>query len=481
MKFSDFDISSTLDDFFIVGLQGGDNRQAPSTLLADLFSELLVDKGLELDSDKYTLSFGENISVEDSSWSAFFGENHVINGIFNDGIVAGEDHFSEGIAGNNAIFGRDNKLTGTGTKNFNMMAGDNNEISASGVNSSIGNFIMGIGNVIDESSNSAIIGTGITLSGVDETLAINNLLISNLTNAYLGTDSDGNVIDVGVPSPGIQAVISTDGVLTDSLSTISGPNDIVMNFGQAPSGILGLEFYSQQFVLGSDELFLTNVANDLSILFDSVSDPLNPVILVFGDVHQQDGIFDFQSTPTVGGQTLATETTAGIIASDRIDASIWKDTVAAASTANVNTSNAGTTMDGVAINTLGLRVLLKDQITGSQNGIYQVTATSPNVVLSRASDFDSSGSISVKSNSRVPVNSGTVNGMRVFKVSTPNPITVGTTAISFVDAFYTPWDIAIDNDLKGLVLKSSNGHYWRFTADNSGVMSAGADIGTSLP
>jgi hypothetical protein len=195
-KFSDFGIASTLEDFFIVGLQGGDNRQAPSTLLADLFSELLIDKGLELDSDKYTLSFGENISVEDSSWSAFFGENHVINGIFNDGIVAGEDHFSEGIAGNNAIFGRDNKLTGTGTKNFNMMSGDNNEISASGVNSSLGNFIMGIGNVIEDSSNSAIIGTGITLNGVDDTLAVNNLLISNLTNAYLGTDADGNLIDV---------------------------------------------------------------------------------------------------------------------------------------------------------------------------------------------------------------------------------------------------------------------------------------------
>jgi len=318
----------------------------------------------------------------------------------------------------------------------------------------------------------------------------------NTDNGFTDLQSENTasywvVTDVGIAygfgpfgasgDPGIQDVILADGVLTEDLSTISGPNGIVMNFGEAPSGIIGLEFYADQFVLGSDELFLTNVANDLSILFDSASDPLNPIILISGDVHHQDGTFDFQATPTVGGQTLATEATAVVIASDRIDGSIWKDAVVAASTANVNTSNAGTTMDGVAINTLGLRVLLKDQTTASQNGIYQVSAVSPNVVLSRASDFDSSGSTSVKSNSRVPVNSGTVNGMRVFKVATPNPIVVGTTAISFVDAFYTPWDIAITDSSRGLLLRSANGHYWRYTVDNSGNMSAGFDVGTTPP
>lgn len=179
----------TIYSFGDIKLPGFENRVLSVDGDGILVGDIIFDGG------NFLFSAGSGIDIDNSSWSAFFGENHTITGIFNDGIVAGEDHLSEGIAGNNAIFGRDNKLTGTGTKNFNMMAGDNNEISASGISSSLGNFIVGIGNVIDDSSNSAIIGTGINLSGVDETLAVNNLLISTLTNAFLGTDADGIIID----------------------------------------------------------------------------------------------------------------------------------------------------------------------------------------------------------------------------------------------------------------------------------------------
>lgn len=40
--------------------------------------------------------------------------------------------------------------------------------------------------------------------------------------------------------------------------------------------------------------------------------------------------------------------------------------------------------------------------------------------------------------------------------------------------------LGIQSDTKGLVLKSPDGHYWRITVDNAGVLST-ADLGTSIP
>ena len=47
----------------------------------------------------------------------------------------------------------------------------------------------------------------------------------------------------------------------------------------------------------------------------------------------------------------------------------WKDDVAAASTANINLSSPGSTIDGVTMATND-RFLAKDQSTASENGIY---------------------------------------------------------------------------------------------------------------
>ena len=65
----------------------------------------------------------------------------------------------------------------------------------------------------------------------------------------------------------------------------------------------------------------------------------------------------------------------------------WKEPVRVASTANINLTNAlinGATIDGVSVVT-GDRVLVKDQSTASQNGIYEVVASG---AASRSSDCD---------------------------------------------------------------------------------------------
>lgn len=65
----------------------------------------------------------------------------------------------------------------------------------------------------------------------------------------------------------------------------------------------------------------------------------------------------------------------------------WKDSVRVASTANVNTSSPGATIDGVTMAT-GDRVLLKDQSVASTNGIYIWNGSSS--AMTRALDCSTS-------------------------------------------------------------------------------------------
>jgi len=44
----------------------------------------------------------------------------------------------------------------------------------------------------------------------------------------------------------------------------------------------------------------------------------------------------------------------------------------------------------------------------------------------------------------------------------------------------TEGDVIVDSLSRGLVVKSPNGHYWRISISNSGVIS-GADLGLSKP
>lgn len=106
-----------------------------------------------------------------------------------------------------------------------------------------------------------------------------------------------------------------------------------------------------------------------------------------------------------------------------------KDAVQAASTANVAIATAlenGDTLDGVTLAT-GMRVLLKDQSAGAENGIYVVPASG---AASRATDADSSAEVT--NGMSVWVDAGTANGNKEFTLATNDPITLDTTALVFV-------------------------------------------------
>lgn len=118
------------------------------------------------------------------------------------------------------------------------------------------------------------------------------------------------------------------------------------------------------------------------------------------------------------------------VTKQQLDASVrgldWKASVRAASTANLNIASPGSSIDGVAM-AAGERFLAKDQSTASQNGIYVWNgAATP---ATRAADADENAEVT--SGLAVTVTEGTVNGDKVFTLSTNDPIVVATTGLTF--------------------------------------------------
>ena len=98
-----------------------------------------------------------------------------------------------------------------------------------------------------------------------------------------------------------------------------------------------------------------------------------------------------------------------------------------ATTGNVDLSadlQNGDTIDGVTLAT-GDRVLVKDQSTGSQNGLYTVVASG---TASRDTQFDS---IEELSGQMVVVNQGTTNDNKIFLCTTNNTASLGSDTITF--------------------------------------------------
>jgi phage-related tail fiber protein len=98
----------------------------------------------------------------------------------------------------------------------------------------------------------------------------------------------------------------------------------------------------------------------------------------------------------------------------------WKEPVRAATTANITLSGAQT-IDGVSV-IAGDRVLVKDQSTGSANGIYVAASGA----WTRATDFDAASELL---GAAVFVSEGTANGNSQWQMTTDGPITLGTTAL----------------------------------------------------
>jgi len=126
--------------------------------------------------------------------------------------------------------------------------------------------------------------------------------------------------------------------------------------------------------------------------------------------------------------TLAQDAATKAYVDSLVNGTDWKNSVRVATTANGTLATAfanGQTIDGVVLAT-GDRILLKDQSTASENGLYTVNASG---VPTRTTDADSNPEVTAWM--AVFVSEGTTNGNSQWKLTTDDPITVGTTGLVF--------------------------------------------------
>lgn len=122
-------------------------------------------------------------------------------------------------------------------------------------------------------------------------------------------------------------------------------------------------------------------------------------------------------------------------------AAYWATTAALpANTYSNGTSGVGATLTATAVGVLtidsntpnlGDRILVKNEATGANNGIYTLTtvgSASVAYVLTRATDSNTTVNVQ---NQIVSIVSGTLNAGTAWIVSTPTGITIGTTSITY--------------------------------------------------
>lgn len=136
--------------------------------------------------------------------------------------------------------------------------------------------------------------------------------------------------------------------------------------------------------------------------------------------------FGGQRIINLGNPTLATDAATKAYVDSVATGLDVKDSVRAASTGNVDVAAPGATLDGVTL-VSGDRVLLKNQSTGAQNGIY--IWTGPAAAMARAPDANTSPEVT--SGMYCFVVAGTVHASTGWVLNTPDPIVLDTTALTF--------------------------------------------------
>ena len=148
----------------------------------------------------------------------------------------------------------------------------------------------------------------------------------------------------------------------------------------------------------------------------------------------------------------------------------FKDSCRAASTANVNLSAPGTSIDGVTLSN-GDRVLIKDQTNAEQNGIYIFNGASSAMTRSLDADTDAE----VKSGMLTLVTEGTLSAAVSYVLSTANPITLGVTDLVFVAFASGGGSVSAGN---GIQVAGSTVSVKTVSSSRIAVGSSGVDLAT---
>ena len=295
------------------------------------------------------------------------------------------------VTNNTVTFDIDNTvvtLTGSQTLTNKTISGANNTLSNIG-NSSLTNSSVTIG-----STNVALGATATTIAG------LTSVTSTSFTGALTGNASTATTLQTA-------RTIGISGPVTGTATSFNGSANIVI-----PVTALDVAHANVTGTLAVDHggTGVTTSTGTGSVVL-SASPALTGT----------------PTAPTAASGTNTTQLATTEFVTAAVDAARTgldvKASVRAATIANITLSNTQT-VDGIALS-VGDRVLVKDQSTASQNGIYVVASGT----WTRSTDADTDAEVT--SGMFTFVEQGTVNADSGWVLSTDGAIVVGTTALTF--------------------------------------------------
>lgn len=282
-------------------------------------------------------------------------------------------------------------------------------------------------------------GTSISLAYDD---AANTLTITGTGGGGLDAEAVRDAIGIALIGSGLISVTVNDAADTITISTTATQNDTDANLKnranhtgtQAIDTVSGL----QSALDDKSAVGHTHNASDINAgTLPVARGGTGKSTLTSGRILTGNGTLGVLDTLSVNTDpTLASNSDSDISTTKASKAYI--DSIASGldlkASVRVATTTAGTlsssfangqTIDGVTLVT-GDRILIKNQSTGSENGIYVVNASG---APTRASDANSSAKVTA--GMFTYVEEGTANADKGFALTTNNPITLGTTVLVF--------------------------------------------------
>ena len=293
---------------------------------------------------------------------------------------------------------------------------------------------------------------------VENAMLAGSIANGKLANSTISIDADSgttNAVDLGdtlqvTGGEGIDTSVSGD-TLTIAGEDASTSNKGVASFASADfsvssgavsiksGGVSNAQLANDGITIGSDDTSLGGTITDLngitSLDVDNITVDGNTISTTNTNGNlildpNGTGVINVSSAriTSLGTPTQTTDAATKAYVDSQLQGLDVKNSVRVATTANGTLSTAfanGQTVDGVTLAT-GDRILLKNQSTGSQNGIYTVNASG---APTRATDFDADSEVT--GGTFFFVEEGTVNADNGFVMTNDGSVTVGTTALVF--------------------------------------------------
>jgi hypothetical protein len=390
-------------------------------------------------------------------------------------VLGGTLNVDSGGSGANTLTGY---LVGNGTSPFTAVA----TIPNSGLTNSsitIGSTTVSLGDTITTFAGTSISGATNTLSNIDNSSLTNSAITINGSSVSLGgsvtvtaTASNALTIGTGLSGTSYNGSAAVTIAIDSTVATLTGTQTLTNKTLTSPT--INTPTISTPALTGGT-------------INNAIIGGVTPAAGTFTSVAMTTGTIT--TAPTTGTDIVNKDYADAIASGINFHQScrLATTTALAANTYNNGTSGVGATLtanangalsvDSVAV-AVGNRILVKNEATQANNGVYTVTQTGSAgapYILTRATDFDTAGTgvDQIDAGDFFLITAGSTLANTSWVQQTPLPITVGTTAIVF-SQFGAPLTYSAGT---GLTESPS----YTFNIANTGVTSGSYGLAASVP